>query len=86
MVPNGLPSPDAGHGAGPPVPGVPQAVQEDDGGGVLPAGGHHHRLGHLAQEGLGAHTQTLAFTVLFLGAQSAHALQGRSGSGAEEDF
>lgn len=62
MIPPGHRSPDAGHGAGPPVPGVPQAVEEDDGGGVLPAGGHHHRLGHLAQEGLGAHTKTLAFT------------------------
>ena len=56
------PSPDASHCAGPAVPGVPQAVEEDDGGGVLAAGGHHHRLGHPAQEGLGTHTQTLAFT------------------------
>ena len=53
--------PYTGHCAGPAVPRVPEAVEEDDGGGVLPAGGHHYRLRHPGQEGLGAHSQTLTF-------------------------
>ena len=69
-------SPDTGHGAGPAMPRVPQAMEEDDGGSVLAAGGHHHRLRHPVEEGLSAHTETLAFTALSLGAQAAHTLQG----------
>ena len=60
------------------MPRVPQAMEEDDGSGVLAAGGHYHRLRHPVEEGLSAHTETLAFTALSLGAQAAHTLQGES--------
>ena len=68
------------------MPSVPQAVEEDDGGGVLPTGGHHHRLRHPVEEGLSAHTKTLAFAALSLGAQAAHTLRGSEGLELEEDF
>ena len=67
------------------MPSVSQAVEEDDGGGVLPTGGHHHRLRHPVEEGLSAHTKTLAFTALSLGTQAAHTLRGSEGSRLKED-